>query len=573
MANKILRKTIGDDKMVAPDTEKLLRLAFDHSLQANIIATVSNGKIIAANSAASKLLGYSKKELLTKSRATIFNINESSFKKMLRERSDVGQSSATVTAIKKSGKLLACEITSAIFKEDGIEKSITTIVDMSKSILKQKNINTKKEKIVADNIVLAKSKQKRINFKKDTEVAKNIKVAQAKSDARLAENNAWIKFIAKTSYDVMWDWDIATEEIYVGDSIEEVFGYKVQNNTVKFIKFTECLLPDEKDTVVNKLLETLATGKKSWNDSYKFKRHDHSIASTTSRASIVRDENGKAIRMIGAIQDISRLQELESKLEQKIIEPEKDSENLVPTLQYDALWDWNIVTNEVFIGEEFEKLFGYPIKKSKNNFADWANHLHAEDKEAVEKGLLDAIASTDMHWEHVYRFTHADGSLGKVFNSASIFRDADKKAHRIIGVIHDISRQKLNQRSALPLLDSKKEVLVEKIKNSVVEVVHYSDKQLPTNFSLYLSKKLDYDYTYLANLFSEVTGISILRYIISQKIERVKELIVEGKLNLTEIANKLHYSSVAHLSNQFKKATGLTPSSFKQQKHKQQTAL
>ena len=93
----------------------------------------------------------------------------------------------------------------------------------------------------------------------------------------------------------MWDWDIATGEIYVGDSIEEVFGYKVQNNTVNFRDFRRCLLPEEKNTVEKKLLKTLASGKKSWNDSYMFKRHDGSVAFTTSRASIVRDEKGKAI--------------------------------------------------------------------------------------------------------------------------------------------------------------------------------------------------------------------------------------------------------------------------------------
>ena len=369
----------------------------------------------------------------------------------------------------------------------------------------------------------------------------------------------------------MWDWDISTNEIYVGDSIKEVFGYKVQNNTVKFEDFTQCLLPNEKDTVVNKLLETLNSGNKSWKDSYLFKRHDDSIASTTSRASIVRDENGKALRMIGAIHDVSRLQELENKLEEQIIAPLGDSQKFLPTLSYDVLWDWNLLTNEVFTGEGFEKLFGYSIINNKSNFVDWANHFHAEDKEAVKKGLQDAIVSPNMHWEHVYRFTHADGSHGKIFNSASIFRLADGKAYRVIGVIHDISRQKGNKRSGPELLDYKKNILIEKIKKAVVEVVHYSDKQLETNFSNYLSKKLEYDYTYLANLFSEVTGISILKYIISQKIERVKELIADNKLNLTQIANKLHYSSVAHLSNQFKKVTGLTPSSFKHMKDEKGT--
>jgi AraC-like DNA-binding protein len=124
------------------------------------------------------------------------------------------------------------------------------------------------------------------------------------------------------------------------------------------------------------------------------------------------------------------------------------------------------------------------------------------------------------------------------------------------------------KRSGLELMDSKKSMLIEKIKNVVVELIHYSDEPLKVNFSDYLSKKLNYDYTYLSNLFSEVQGTTIEHFIIAHKIEKVKELLVYDELNLTEIAYKLHYSSVAHLSAQFKKVTGLTPSHFKQLKDK-----
>ena len=104
-------------------------------------------------------------------------------------------------------------------------------------------------------------------------------------------------------------------------------------------------------------------------------------------------------------------------------------------------------------------------------------------------------------------------------------------------------------------------------------MVHYTDELPKTNFSNYLSKKLDYDYTYLSNLFSHVKGTTIEHFIIVHKIERVKELLVYNELNLTEIAWKLHYSSVAHLSNQFKKVTGLTPTHFKMIKHQRLKAL
>ena len=123
-------------------------------------------------------------------------------------------------------------------------------------------------------------------------------------------------------------------------------------------------------------------------------------------------------------------------------------------------------------------------------------------------------------------------------------------------------------KSGLELLDDKKSILIERIKNLIVEMVHYSD-QLPTlNYSEYISNKLQYDYTYLSNIFSEVKGTTIQQFIIIHKIERVKELLLYDELNLTEIAYKLQYSSVAHLSNQFKKVTGLSPSFFKKLKQK-----
>ena len=128
-------------------------------------------------------------------------------------------------------------------------------------------------------------------------------------------------------------------------------------------------------------------------------------------------------------------------------------------------------------------------------------------------------------------------------------------------------------KSGLELLDDKRSILIERIKNVIIEMVHYNDEIPKINYSGYLSEKLGYDYTYLSNTFSEVQGITIQHYIIKHKIEKVKELLLYNELNLTEIAHKLHYSSPSHLSNQFKKVTGLTPSFFKKMKKKRQQNL
>lgn len=127
--------------------------------------------------------------------------------------------------------------------------------------------------------------------------------------------------------------------------------------------------------------------------------------------------------------------------------------------------------------------------------------------------------------------------------------------------------------SGLELMDDKRAVLIEKIKNVIIEMVHHSDEILKINFSDFLSEKLNHDYTYLANLFSEVQGTTIEQFIISHKIERIKELMIYGELNITQIAWKMNYSSVAHLSNQFKKVTGLSPSHFKKLKDKRRSPI
>ena len=127
--------------------------------------------------------------------------------------------------------------------------------------------------------------------------------------------------------------------------------------------------------------------------------------------------------------------------------------------------------------------------------------------------------------------------------------------------------------SGLELMDDKKAVLIGKIKNVIIEMVHHSDSSIKMNFSIFISEKLHYDYTYLANLFSEVQGVTIEHFIINHKIERIKELIIYDELNITEIAHKMNYSSVSHLSNQFKKVTGLSPSHFKKLKVKRRYSI
>jgi YesN/AraC family two-component response regulator len=148
-----------------------------------------------------------------------------------------------------------------------------------------------------------------------------------------------------------------------------------------------------------------------------------------------------------------------------------------------------------------------------------------------------------------------------------------------VEIIEDPSTSQLAQlrsalrQSGLDLMDDKKSVLIQKIKSVIIELVHYSEEPLAINLSKYLGIKLNHDYTYLANLFSEVQGSTIEKFHITHRIERVKELLVYNELTLTQIAGLMHYSSVAYLSTQFKRVTGLTPSHFKKLKDKRRNTL
>ena len=140
----------------------------------------------------------------------------------------------------------------------------------------------------------------------------------------------------------------------------------------------------------------------------------------------------------------------------------------------------------------------------------------------------------------------------------------------------EIQRKQLQQslsEAGLELMDDKKAVLIEKIKNVIIEMVHYSDEMPKVNYSEYISDKLQLDHTHLSKIFSEVKGITIEHFIIAHKIERVKELLLYDELNLTQISYMMNYSSVAHLSKQFKKVTGLTPSFFKNLKNTKRISL
>jgi len=190
---KQIRRTPISKKATVLATDSYLhKLVFDNTAQANIVSTVEDGKMILVNDAACKLLGYSKRSLLSKNTAAIFHTAESNFKKMLKQRTSQGHCTALVTGVKKSGRLFFCRITSTIFREkDGVEKSISNIADMNMDIQRQNNIDKKKAKTVADNIMLAKVKSNvRLKDELNREIRlKEKQIEEATQDAKETERS------------------------------------------------------------------------------------------------------------------------------------------------------------------------------------------------------------------------------------------------------------------------------------------------------------------------------------------------------------------------------------------------
>ena len=296
------QKKITEQKELEIPIDNLHQKAFNNSLLANIIFIVNDGRIIRVNRAACKLLRYSKKELLTKNRKDIFRVSEDSFKKMMKQRKEEGSAKADLSMIKKSGKFFPCEITSVIFKDDnGISNSILSIVDLTERIIKQDKIDIEKEKKVASDIV----------------------IAQSKSDTRHEGNKEWKRSVSRTSYDVIWDWDVIADEISFGNTYEKVFGYKLPAKKISFKEWTNFFRPEEREILRNKINTVLETENKSWEDNFQFACPDGSISQVISRANIIRDDSGKIIRIIGVIHDTSKEQKTEERIELNTLQKER----------------------------------------------------------------------------------------------------------------------------------------------------------------------------------------------------------------------------------------------------------
>ncbi|MES1216288.1 MAG: PAS domain S-box protein [Bacteroidota bacterium] len=384
--------------------------AFETSLQPNIVSIVSTGKIIAVNKAACKLLGYSKKELLTKTRSLLFDINESSFKKMLKQKTTKRHVIAYMTVVQKSGKRIPCEITSAVFNDENeIGNAITTITDLSGSQQKQKKLDAKREKIVAFNIGVAKSKQRGIDVKNKKIVTDNIGIARSKQkniDSKNKKTVAGNIILAKSKQRGI-----------------DIKNRKVVADNIGIAKSKQKNIDSKNKKIVDNNI-SIAKSKQRGIDAANKVKWDHEFASNAKQSADY-----------------------------------KESFKLIFNSSSDILYDIDLDSNKVVISDGYEKEFGYKTTTDMTPAEIWSSHIHDDDKDALINDYFRMLKSEDLEWKYNFRFIKADSSIANILGSNIVLRKIDNRAYRMIGSMHDISKQKkLEERLELEIKLKEKQI-------------------------------------------------------------------------------------------------------------------
>ncbi|MBA4168009.1 MAG: PAS domain-containing protein [Chitinophagaceae bacterium] len=296
-SNKPLSFVIASSK----SSDHLHQQAFSHSFQASIIFNVADDNIISVNRSACKLFGYTKKDMLTKNIRDLFKTDDKRYQQLILQRRKHGSARADQAIIKKNGKSVLCAITSVEFKNDDHKlNSIMTIVDLSNRIL-QENMDVQNQKIAADTLA----------------------GVQHRSAMRQSESNDWIRSVNKTSYDLIWDWDIPSDLICFGKGYEQIFGYKLPSHKLLFTEWMTLFEPEQRAMIKREINTLFASAKKSWKAVYQFNIPDGTPTQIISRANILRNTDGQVVRVIGVIHDQSRLQNLTRAHEHDILLREK----------------------------------------------------------------------------------------------------------------------------------------------------------------------------------------------------------------------------------------------------------
>lgn len=266
-----------------------------------------------------------------------------------------------------------------------------------------------------------------------------LKKLNEKTDEILLANERF-ELATKATSDGIWDWDLEKNEKYRSSQFAALFGYKEEEfNAIKQFR-TDLIHPDDLERVQTKLQQTLASDSSYWQIEFRARKADQTYAYVSEKGFIVRNEQGKAIRMIGATQNITQQKTDELKLIQA-----NERFELATRATSDVIWDWDLESNQVYRSEQFDVMFGYEDQEKIKSSDFWKSIIHPEDFPTVDRELKETLEGTAQFWQKEFRVKRADHTYAFIIDKGYIMRDADGKAYRMIGSIQDISSRKENE--------------------------------------------------------------------------------------------------------------------------------
>lgn len=380
--------------------EEQYKLLFHHNPLSCWIYDPSTLKFLEVNEAATRNMGYSRDEF---QKLTLFEIHPPEQHDLLRTRIKEEQASSLVSINnwrhrKKSGEIIITDIITNAIQYKGMAARMVVVHDVT---------------------------------------------SKAITEGELRRSNERFSLAAQASSEALWEWNTLTGEVYISDAYTAMFGWKVTDSR-SFEEWHQYIHPEDSvDTIEGYYAIVNDPGRNRWEKEYRYLKTDGTYATVYDKAVILRDDSGKAIKVIGAIQDITR---------QKAVEQELRQSNmrfaLASKASSDAIYDWDFINNGLYWGEGLQTLFGYQSEQVQ--IKTWVDLIHPEDRQKINDGLFLAMNNPDgKFWKEQYRFLKADGTYSYVLDKGYFIRDIEGKALRMIGAMQDITDLKAKEKELI----------------------------------------------------------------------------------------------------------------------------
>ncbi len=268
--------------------------------------------------------------------------------------------------------------------------------------------------------------------------------ARKLTEESLRLNNERYELATRASNDAIWDWNLVTDERFWSEAYESIFGYSREGGGVNLLTTISRIHPDDRERISTSWSKTLSDPTThSWGEEYRYLRADGTVANVYNRGYIVYDETGKPVRMVGALQDISA-----RKIAEEQLRLSNERYELATKATNDAIWDWNLLTDEVYWSQGYENLFGYPRDINAKSNEIWTKRIHPDDVERIWSAVNKEIHDWTSHfWQGEYRYMKYDGSIANVYDRGYIIYNEDGTPIRMVGAMQDVTSQMLAEES------------------------------------------------------------------------------------------------------------------------------